>query len=135
MPTVQVMSAVEIELEQVLDSVANLEISELERFAAEVNTLLARRKTPSLSRRESELLQIINQGPPTEVRQRYQMLNEKLQDESLIDREHAELMELIAQIEEFDVARLRSLIELAQLRGISLDELMDQLGVRRSVDG
>ena len=115
MPTVQVMSAVEIELEQVLDSVAELELSELEKFAAEVNGLLARRKRLGSPTKERELLDAIEQRPSAKVRQRYTLLNQKLQDESLTDKEHAELVELVEQIEAFDVKRLKNLIELAQL--------------------
>jgi hypothetical protein len=133
MPTVQVMSAVEIELEQVLDSVAELELSELEKFAAEVNGLLARRKRLGSPTKERELLDAIEQRPSPKVRQRYTLLNQKLQDESLTDKEHAELVELVEQIEAFDVKRLKNLIELAQLRGISLDEVMDQLEIQRSI--
>lgn len=133
MPTVQVMSAVEIELEQVLDSVAELELSELEQFAAEINSLLARRRTLSLPHKESELLEALERRPSPKVHQRYTLLNQKLQDESLTDKEHTELMELIDQIEGFDVQRLKSLIELAYLRGVSVDDVMNQLGIQRSV--
>lgn len=133
MPTMQVMSTVDIELAQVIDSVANLELSDLEAFAAEINSLLAQRKAPGLSQRETQLLEIINRGPSVELRQRYALLNEKLQDENLSDKEQAELVRLVEQIEAYDVERLKSLIDLAQLRGVSLDAVMDQLDIQRSI--
>ncbi len=133
MPTMHVTSTVDIELTQVIDSVAKLELSDLEAFAAEVNSLLARRKAPGLSQRETQLLEIINRGPSLELRQRYALLNEKLQDENLSNEEQAELIGLVEQIEAYDVERLKSLIDLAQLRGVSLDTVMDQLDIQRSI--
>ena len=70
---------------------------------------------------------------PSEVRQRYTELNDKLHDETIAPEEYQELLTLIDQIELADAERLRYLIELAQLRNISVDVLMDQLGIRRPV--
>lgn len=132
MSTVQVVSEVKIDLNKLLEGVAQLDLGELEQFAANVNTLVARRKAPNLPKREAELLQQINQGAPLETRQRYNLLNQKLLDETLTPAENRELATLIEQIERSDVERLARLIELAQLRGIPLDTLMEQLGIRRS---
>ncbi len=132
MSTVQVVSEVKIDLNKLLEGVAQLDLGELEQFAFNVNTLVARRKAPSLPKRDAELLQQINQGFPLVERQRYNLLNQKLLDETLMPDENQELGLLIEQIERSDVERLTHLIELAQLRGITLDALMDQLGIRRS---
>ena len=64
MTKVQVTSQVTIDLAEVLESVDQLDMSELETFAFQVNAALARRKAPNLSERETELLQKINQGLP-----------------------------------------------------------------------
>jgi len=128
MPKVQVVS--QIDLAEVLDSVAQLDIRELEQFAFQLNRVLAQRKAPSLPKRETELLQQINQGLPIPIRQRYEELNAKLHDETLTTEEHAEFLTLIDQMELADAERLKRLIELAQLRSISLDTLLDQLGIR-----
>ena len=42
------------------------------------------------------------------------------------------LGELIEKIEQADVERLQALVELAQLRNMSLARLMEQIGVSRS---
>lgn len=132
MSSVQIVSEVNIDLDKVLDGMAQLEISELERFAFNVNTLVARRKAPSLSQREAELLQQINDGLPATARQRYNVLNEKLLDETITSQEHQEFGDLVDQIEQADAERLQQLVELAQLRNVSLDTLMEQLGIQRS---
>ena len=131
MSTVQIISEVNIDLDKILDGMAQLDLSELERFAFHVNSLIARRKAPSLPKRETELLQQINRGLPVTVRVRYAVLNEKLLDKTLTAAEHQELSALVDQIEQSDAERLKHLIELAQLRNLSLDELMEQLGIRR----
>lgn len=133
MPTVQVVSEVKLDLHTVLDGVAQLELSELERFASDVNSLVARRKAPSLSRREARLLQQVNQGISADDWQRYTALNSQLLDETLSQEEHDELLRLVDAIEQADAERLAALIELAQLRDTTLDALMDQLGIRRAV--
>ena len=131
MSTVQVISEVHIDLDKILDGMAQLDLSELERFSLNVNSLIARRKAPNLPKRETDLLQQINRGLPVTVRQRYAALNEKLLAETLTTEEHQEFSALVDQIEQSDVERLKYLIELAQLRNISLAALMEQLGIRR----
>lgn len=131
MPTVQVLSDTQIDLDKILDSVGQLDLAEMERFAFKVSSLVARRKAPSLPKREAELLQQINLGIPLPVRSRYEALNQKLLEKTLTTEEHKEFSNIVDQIERFDVERLKHLIELAQLRGVSIDQLMSQLGIRR----
>jgi hypothetical protein len=66
------------------------------------------------------------------VRKRYDELNDKLHEESITPEERAELLSLIDRIELADAERLQCLIELAQLRQISVETLMEQLGLRRT---
>jgi hypothetical protein len=125
MTTVQVTSEINLDLDKVLDGVSKLETPELERFLSEVGTLLARRKAPHLPQREAELLQAINHGLPADLQQRYNELSAKLQAETITPPEHQELLGLIDQIEQTDAARMQHLIELAQLRHVSLDGLLN----------
>jgi len=128
MPTVQVVS--EVSLAELLHGVEQLSTPDLENFVTNVLAVQARRRAPSLSKDEARLLQLINQGVPPEVRSRYQLLDEKLHDETITVAEHQELLELINQIELADAERMRYLVELARLRNTPLDSLMDQLGIR-----
>ena len=133
MPTVQVVSEVNIDLHTVLDGVARLDLLELERFASDVNSLVARRKAPYLPQQEVRLLKKINRGVAPAVRQRYTELNAKLLDQTLTQEEHNELLSLVEIIEKADTDRLKYLLELAQMRNTSLDALMDQLGIQRAI--
>ena len=96
-----------------------------------MSLLLARRKAPSLSAKETELLQAINRGVPAEIQQRYDSLRTKLRSETITSEEHEELLILVETIEQADAERLESLIVLSQLRQISLPDLIKQLGFSR----
>lgn len=133
MPKVQVTSQIELDFDEVLKGIAHLGTNELEQFVDKVIALQAQRRAPSLPANEAELLQKINRGVPPKVRKRYHELNEKLHEETITQDEHQELLGLIDQIELADAERIRHLITLAQLRNLSVDSLMDQLGIRRPV--
>jgi len=131
MPSVQVTSRIEIDFEEVLQGIAQLRMKDLERFVDRVVALQAQRRAPSLPKQEAELLQKINQGLPPEVRKRYEELNDKLHEEAITPEEHQELLQLIDRLELADAERLRHLIELADIRNVSVDTLMSQLDIRR----
>jgi hypothetical protein len=63
MTSVQITSQINIELEQLLNGVAQLETADLEKLAEQIALLLAQRKVISLPHHEAGLLQRINQGP------------------------------------------------------------------------
>jgi hypothetical protein len=132
MPKVHVTSHIEIDLDEVLQGLARLGTTELEQFVEKVIALQAQRRAPSLPKDETELLQQINRGLPADIRQRYDALNAKLHDETITPQEHAELLALIDRVELADAERMQRLIALARLRGVSVDTLIEQLGVRRT---
>ena len=82
------------------------------------------------TKNESELLLKINHGLLPDIQQRYDELVAKRKAETLTPDEHQELLGLISQIEKLDVERIKHLVDLARLRGISLIELMKDLGIR-----
>lgn len=127
MTTVQVKS--NISIDELLGGVSQLDTIEIEGLLSEISLLLAHRKSPSLPVTESALLQNIGKGLPDDIQIRYDELQRKLLAEQITTEEHQELLELIEIIENNDAERLRSLIELSQLRKVNLDELMIQLGI------
>lgn len=86
-------------------------------------------ETPHLIERESDLLQQINAGLPTETWQRYHELIAKRRAETLTFEEQATLIEISDQIEQLNAKRIKDLVELARLRKISLTTLMQKLGI------
>jgi len=116
--------------EELLNAVDRLEPSELRSFVSQVLARVARRLTPHLDRQESELLEKINQGLPHQAEKRYRELIAARQAETLTSAEMEELMSLTDHAEKIQAERVRYLAELAQLRGVSLTELMTTLGIR-----
>lgn len=78
---------------------------------------------------EAQLLEEINQGLSTAEWDRYHALIAKRQQESISDVELQELSSTSDRIETLNVHRLKTLVELARLRGTSLPSLLDQLGL------
>ncbi|MCX6048453.1 MAG: STAS/SEC14 domain-containing protein [Chloroflexi bacterium] len=131
MPKVQVTSKIELDFDEVLQGVARLETIELEQFAEKIIALRAQRRAPSLPQNEAELLEKINQGMSPDIRSRYAELNIKLHEETITPEEQQELLNLTDQRELADAERIRNLITLAELRNVSVDDLIIQLGIRR----
>jgi hypothetical protein len=60
----------------------------------------------------------------------YQILLQKRDAETLTDSEHDRLIQLSTQIEQIGAQRLEALADLAQLRQVSLLDLMETLGIQ-----
>lgn len=86
---------------------------------------------PRLSKAESELMQRINEGLPVETWRQYHALIAKREAGTLTADEQQVLVGLIDQVELAHARRLGSLLELAHLRGTTLDTLMDALGIAK----
>lgn len=129
MSTIQITS--QVSTDELLHGVESLPMEELEQFVARVLALCARRKANSLNEQESQLLQLINRPVPTVWQNRYDWLTQKQQANTLSAQEDAELLRVIEQIEQFDAERVQHLVTLAQLRQVSLDKLMQDLGIHQ----
>lgn len=80
--------------------------------------------------RELVLLKKINLGIPTETWERYNDLIEKRQEELISPEELEELIEITTRIEAANAERMPYLVELAQLRQVSLETVFQQLGLQ-----
>jgi hypothetical protein len=87
------------------------------------------RDVSRLSKAEADLLQNINLGLPPEMWERYHTLIAKRRAETLTPQEQVTLIEISDQIEQANARRIQYLIELASLRGTSLEAVMQELGI------
>ncbi|MFN8494446.1 MAG: hypothetical protein U0350_42995 [Caldilineaceae bacterium] len=87
--------------------------------------------TVHLSPTEATLLEQINLGITEETWQRYHILIEKRRAEQLAPGEQEILIQISNEIEKANARRIEALIKLAKLRHVSLDVLMNQLGIKR----
>lgn len=85
--------------------------------------------------RELALLQKINQGVSPREWERYYQLMKKRDAEELLPAEYQELLKINDKIEIANARRMAYLIELASLREVSLDDLMQQLGIKPAAYG
>jgi hypothetical protein len=72
----------------------------------------------------------INKGLSHEGRTRMRALIEKRDDETSATEEWQELLSLTDRLELLHADRLAALVELSKLRGVTLDEVMGQLGIQ-----
>lgn len=124
------MSTSQIETEQLLNAAMRLSSAELDQFVARLFALKAREETAVLTEREAELLTQINRGVPSATQERLNELVLKRRAENIDARELQELKQLTDEVEKADAERLKFLTELAHLRNVSLQKLIEQLGLK-----
>lgn len=127
MPSIQLKSDINIDLNEVLKAVTQLEIPDLENFVKQASTVLAQKKATSIPKIEADLLIKINEGIPFEIQHRYDMLHNKMTDSVISTAEHQELLNLAEQIEAKNAKTMEYLYELSQIRKVSLLTLIEQL--------
>jgi hypothetical protein len=116
-----------IAFDDILRGVSSLETTEIMQFMHEISLIVAQRKATPLSLRESQLLRAINESIPDKLQMQYEALAIKLNEESITEKEHQQLLRIITKLEENKGKKLEYMIELAQLRKITLQELASQL--------
>jgi hypothetical protein len=114
----------------ILTTVRQMPIAELEQLVDQVIAIRAERVAPHLTADESALLARINKGLSQEDGARMRALIEKRDDETITTEEWQELAALTDRLELMHANRLAALVELAKLRGVTLDEVMSQLGIQ-----
>ena len=116
--------------QEFLEAIKKMKASDLDWLIPQVIRARAERRSAVLSAEESSLLTRINQMSfPAEVQTRYKMLIDKLEDESLTDAEHQELMGLAKMSEQLAVLRLELVASLANLRKATVADVVKQLGL------
>lgn len=98
----------------------------------EIKGLLTRRRTKDTKAKEKALLQRLNEecALPEAHWQQFRLLNEKMQAGDLTPTEKAAFFQLVKEEEKMRLLRIKLLGELAQLRGVSLPEIAEQLGIK-----
>jgi thiamine pyrophosphate-dependent acetolactate synthase large subunit-like protein len=107
--------------ERLMEEVKKLTPEEFRRFWEQLSAWRAKQ--------EQKFLRTIRENSqlPPKKQRRFNQLRRKLQNET-------KLLSLWQEVERRNVERLRALIELAKLRGVSVQELMRQLGIGENTD-
>ncbi len=128
MPNVQITT--QVSTDELLHSVSSLPAQELDNFVSKVLAIQAKLKAPSLSAQETQLLSQANSHLDENQQQRWNTLEAKRQQDTLTETERQDLITLNDIAEQKNVERMAALAKLAQLRQISLPDLMKQLGIK-----
>ena len=114
----------------ILSSVKDLETTKFEQLFRELFALRVQRNgIPVLNEIESQLLSKINKEFDAKKWERLTYLDWKLEYGSLSPKEESESLKLAEAYENYSVERLKYLSQLAMIRQISLEKLMEQLGL------
>lgn len=117
-------------IQSLLGGFSEMPLKDLEYFIRELNALAIRKRFSDKEKRDKFLLRKINESVlPDTAMAHYIYLQEKMELEKLPDAEYQELLSLVDKEEKIRNKRFQYLLELSQLRGISLTELMNHLGL------
>ena len=114
--------------------VERLDNRSLDTFIDNILSLRLQRKTSDKQKEEVDLLQKINKSLSIKEIDRFNALREKQYEDDITEQEYAELLVLVNKIEKLNVKRLKYLISLAQLRNVTVREVMNQLGLSNPIN-
>jgi len=75
---------------------------------------------------EASLIAIIQRRLPPPEQQRLNLLRQNLTNETITEVEHQELLGYVELIEQMDAERAEALIQLAQLRNVNLNQVIQE---------
>lgn len=101
--------------------------SELDSLKHFFLSQFAKRRSHWIPQSESNLLLKINEPFPSEKQEKLLALVDKRDEAGLDDSERAELVALAEEIQGYEQSRLEALSRLATIRGVSLEELSEQV--------
>jgi hypothetical protein len=119
-----------ISVNEILNSAESLELKKFERLYQMLYVQRVKRNGISLlNETESTLLTEINKDFDTKKWERLQYLDWKLESGALTPKEEVESLKLAEAYENYSVERLKKIAQLAMIRQISIDTLLEQLGI------
>ena len=129
------MQKIQVQTEINIDNIiSQLTINELKTFHQKVSMAISQHNMINGEYKETELLQQLQEITlPEEELHQFEILLEKRDQKELTKQEQDRLLELIKQEEVLRHERIKILGELSQIRSISLQDLMNQLGMMNNV--
>lgn len=131
MSTVKV--EIQLSLQQLLKAIEQLNQQDLDNFVSQVLALQRQRQIKKQLEYEAELLAEISEPIPLDIQTSHERLTTKKDAATLTSYEYGELLGLTEQIETLQVEYLNNLIELASLRGILLNTLIEALNIQTRI--
>ena len=104
-------------------------LDELEQLVSNVLAVRAERVAPHITGEESKLLRIIQKTLPKKSLLRMKELQTLRAEEKLTQDNFSELAGLIEKLEIFHAERMKAVSALANLRGVTLQTALQQIGL------
>jgi hypothetical protein len=132
MQTIEIKKGISIGMDDLAQRLSELDMSALTHFFEQLNEKMVGNSQAMVRKGNEEaiLLKKIKTLLPKRVTQRYYSLITKDRQQSLPEKERQEMMLLIDFMENKCAERLRLMHSLAQLRGITVPELLKQLPIQ-----
>ncbi len=108
---------------ELLKGVQQLSAEDFDLFFKKISSLRSKSGNKALAKEQS-LLEKINARMPLAMEQRFAQLIAKRDLETLTDVEYQELLQLTEKSEELQTNRLGYMMELAQLKGLTLPQVV-----------
>jgi hypothetical protein len=123
--------SLQLSVSEILNSVEGLETTKFDQLYRELYALRLQRNSGMrvLNDVESQLLSKINTEFDPKKWERLTYLDWKLEFSALSEKEEIESLKLAEAFENYSVERLKCLSRLALIRQISIDKLIEQLGL------
>jgi hypothetical protein len=115
--------------QQIISAVQIMPLDELEHLVSDVLAVRAERVAPHLSGEEGKLLQTIQRTLPKKSLLRMKELQTLRDDEKLSPEGFSELAGLIEKLELIHAERMKAIAVLADLRGVTFQTVMKQVGL------
>jgi len=120
----------EINIKTYIQNFTQFKIKQLEAIIKELNLLLYRKKRKNDNYDERLLISKLNKTVLSkEKRALYRLYSQKVEEETITSAEKLEFDNLLDEAELLRNERVRILIDLAQIRSVSLPTLMKDLGL------
>lgn len=127
------MQKIQIQAEVDIKSLlAQMDTDDLEEFVQNASAVLTQRRTTNVKAKETELLQRLNEECtlPDMHWTRFRELLQKRATQSLSEAEATQLENLIQEEESLRVKRVEILGKLAQLKGVTLEQVVEEVDIQ-----
>jgi hypothetical protein len=124
------MNTQNISSQQIITGVQTMPLDELEQLVKNVLAIRAERIAPHLSGEEIKLLETAQTTLPKKSLLRMKELQVLRDKDKLSPQGFAELAQLIEELEIIHAERMKAISDLADLRGVTLQTAMQQIGLR-----
>lgn len=123
-----------MQIKELIRGVEELSSSEFEVFYRKLQTLRLQKLPESIAEKEQKLLKKINTPFTKKKNLRFHLLIAKRDTQSLTKEEYEELLVLTEAFEKYELRRLKLLAKLADLKKISLPEVINLYNLHPSAN-